>query len=660
MRPGALRAGWLVAGGAAIGVRAWNALAGPLMWGYDAWGHLAYVFFLDRFHAVPWADQGWSYFHPPLHYVLGLGLAQFGSGEALLRGLSILGSAASLGIAALAALLARWACPARPGLALLAFSAVAFLPVHLNSSPMPGNELTADFISAAAIALLIANERRTRPAFAADAGVGLLIGLALLTKFSGAIALVTVGSVFAIGFLRESRSGFGRAAVLRLVGRGAIVGGIAVALSGPYYARNVAEFGTPFQLSRDFALVSAVESQQPPGERALRDFVAVSPRLFSDPDPLAPHLVRSVWGSTYLNMWSDSFRAWTFPPKQRNDEIRIASSVLALLGLIPTLLAVAGALLALRDVRAGRRVFVYTPLLCLAAVTLAVYTVFAWRVPIYSATKASYLFNLSLPYGVFLARSVEALVTSGRRAAPRAAVAGVAIASAVAAVIFTAGAIFPRLIDSEFVGAVHFQVGDYEKARKPYSLRMGLFGARGQTHWIENLAAVELARGNAALAQRLYARAAARHPGDPYRANRLAVAMALAGDPAAAAAELDRASADDPLPELLANRGALRALAGDRSGAETDLREAVARTPRLVPAWWNLAAVLDSEGRAEDAAAARRQADAMVCRAPRDYPYGLGTGELLDTLVVSRWLLKLEDGGLAPALPTDFRRRCRD
>jgi hypothetical protein len=55
--------GWIAAIGAAVGVRLWNALAGPLMWGYDAWGHVAYVLFLDIYRAVPWADQGWSYFH---------------------------------------------------------------------------------------------------------------------------------------------------------------------------------------------------------------------------------------------------------------------------------------------------------------------------------------------------------------------------------------------------------------------------------------------------------------------------------------------------------------------------------------------------------------------------------------------------------------------
>ena len=69
-------AAWSLLLAVTLGVRLWNALAGPRMWGYDAWGHVAYVFYLDLYRAVPWADQGWSYFHPPLHYLIGWALAQ--------------------------------------------------------------------------------------------------------------------------------------------------------------------------------------------------------------------------------------------------------------------------------------------------------------------------------------------------------------------------------------------------------------------------------------------------------------------------------------------------------------------------------------------------------------------------------------------------------
>ena len=83
---------WCVVVAAAVCLRVWNALEGPLLWGYDAAGHIAYVFYLDRYAALPFAHQGWGYFHPPLHYLLGWGMAQVGSAEVLLRGLALMGS----------------------------------------------------------------------------------------------------------------------------------------------------------------------------------------------------------------------------------------------------------------------------------------------------------------------------------------------------------------------------------------------------------------------------------------------------------------------------------------------------------------------------------------------------------------------------------------
>ena len=112
---------WGVAIALALGVRLWNALVGPVLHGYDGWAHITYVLFLDTFHALPWADQGWSFFHPPLYYLVGFGMAQFGSAEFLARGLALFSSLASLGIAWL---VARIAASESPTASLGAFCAL--------------------------------------------------------------------------------------------------------------------------------------------------------------------------------------------------------------------------------------------------------------------------------------------------------------------------------------------------------------------------------------------------------------------------------------------------------------------------------------------------------------------------------------------------------
>jgi len=636
--------------GVAAGVRLWVALFGPLLWGYDAWGHVAYVLFLDLYRSVPFADQGWSYFHPPLHYALGWLLAQAGSGEVLARGLAVLGSAASLGTAAIAAWLARRAAPGRPELSLLAFAAVAFQPVHLGVSPMPGNALTHTFLSAAAVGLFVRNEMRG-PRLRGDAAAGLCLGLALLTRFT---AVATAGVLAAALALRVPSSG-----APRILARAAVLFGLALALAGPYYARNVSTFGTPFQLSRDFPLVARVESAQPPGERTWRDFVRLPVGLFRDPDPMAPHLLRSVWGTVYLDVWAGVFReddVVPTPAAQRRE--RRWATAMALLGLLPTALFGAGTLLALGDVRRGRRRAVYGPLLLLGVATGAGFALFAWQVPTFGALKGSYLLGLSLPYGVFAARGAEGWLARVR-ARPGAwlPAAAIAVPALVAVVATVPGWTRPRRADAPAAGALHFYFGEYAEARRVYGRLVA--GAPAPHPWLENLAAVELAAGNPDAARRLYARARELAPDDdPWRAGRLAVAAAVAGDLAGSRALLDRALERDPRPELLANRGAVRAAAGDLDGAAQDLRAATRRAPHLLPAWRNLARVEAARGDTERARAARARAAEAACRAPRGYPHGVGTGEVLEWGVGRRWLLLLEDGALRPAPPAFFREAC--
>lgn len=651
-------AAWSLLLAVALGVRLWNALAGPRMWGYDAWGHVAYVFYLDLYRAVPWADQGWSYFHPPLHYLIGWALAQARSGEVLMRGLALWGSLASLLTAGLAARLAGIGFPGRPALALLAFGAVACLPVQFYMSPMPGNEMTATLLGAAALTTFVRSESAQRPSLRADLLTGIWLGLGLLTKFSGVVTLV---ALLAALFVRAALEPGRAAALRRAAWRGAGIAALALAIPAPYYARNLEAFGTPFELSRGYPLVAEVERGQPPGSRGWRDFVTISPSILSDPNPLAPHMYRSVWGSAYVNAWADLYRESDVARAlEAEREERRSTRAIALLGLLPTAAALAGAALALRDLRRGRRRAFWTAPLLVAAATLGSFAVFAWRVPIWSALKASYLLGLSLPFALFLCRAAEELQGRGRRRACAALAMGLAGVGLAASLVAVDGLVLPRRADAPATGAVRFYFGEYDAARRIYQRLIA--GAAYPVPWLDNLAAVELADGHPDQARMHYARAVtlerARGRPDAYRQGQLAVATALDGDLAGARSLLDEVLDHRSLPELLANRGTLHAAQGDEGHAAVDWLDAIAQAPELTVAHLNLARALEGEGRAREAEAARLAAAQAACQAPRGYPYGVGTGEVLEWGVGRRWLLLLEEGGLAPALPAFFREAC--
>jgi tetratricopeptide (TPR) repeat protein len=650
-----LAAAWALSIGGAVGVRLWVALLGANMWGYDAWGHVAYVLFLDLYRGVPWADQGWSYFHPPLHYGLGWVLAQFGSGDVLMRGLALLGSAASLGTAALAATVVRWSSPERPLLPWLAFTALAFLPVQLFMSPMPGNALTETFLTAAAVTAFIANERRARPTWQGAAGCGALMGLALLTKFGGLVALaVALSSLGLRPFFRAAWRDEWRAVLLR----GAVTSAVALAIASPYYVRNLDAFGKPFVLSREFSLVGDVELRQPPGQRTWRDYVRIPFALLEDPSPRAPHMLHSVWGTVYVNVWADSFHETDVverPALVRKR--RRAWSGMAVVGLGPTALALWGAALAFADVRRGRRRPLYVPMLWLAAGAVAGFLWFTWVMPRWPGLKSSYLLALSLPFGVFVARGGEVLAARASAWQRAAAPAWIATAAFAASVLVLPGVVFPARADAPATGAVRFHFGEYDQARRIYGRLVT--GSGYTVPWLENLAAVELADGQNSRARRIYARAhgLAAAP-DPYRDGRLAVSTAVDGDLEEALAILDGALAENGPSELRANRGAVRAARGDTAGAESDLRDALAANPGLVPAWRNLALLLDRAGRESEALVTRARAVEAACRTPRHYPYGLGSGEILEWGVGRRWLLLVDGDGVSAALPAFYRRAC--
>jgi tetratricopeptide (TPR) repeat protein len=329
---------------------------------------------------------------------------------------------------------------------------------------------------------------------------------------------------------------------------------------------------------------------------------------------------------------------------------------MALAGLGLTALALWGAVLAFGDVRAGRRRPIYVPLGLLALATLGAFALFAWRVPIWSALKASYLLGLSLPYGVFLARAAEQLAARRSAWLRFAPAAWVAVVAAAAGVIGAEGVVLPKRADAPATGAVRFYFGEYEGASRVYARLIA--GAHYKVPWIENLAAVKLLEGHPDRARKLYARAVETGLPDPYRRGRLAVAIAVAGDLEAALAELDVALAADNLPELRANRGAIRAARGDFAGAQADLAGALAENSSLVPAWRNLALVLDRAGRPEESAEVWRRARVEACTGPRGYPYGIGTGEVLQWGIGRRWLLLVSKDGVRVAAPAFYRSMC--
>jgi hypothetical protein len=406
---------WVAAAAALVAVafagRLHNAFAYPALADYDAAGHALYVFALYEGH-LP-SPQSWSGFHPPLYYALGAALWRvLPNGAPVHAALRLL--SAGMGFAALAV---AWRSLRRlvpePDAAAVA-ALIACAPVFAIATSMLGNETTCAAFATAALARTLAIPDDSRSALRHARATVALAALAALAKSTGLIALAVVG----LTYLWRLR-GAGARVLLRAALAMSAVAAVGLA---PHYGRLLVELRSPLAVISGGQLSDAAGNEmatQPPGERHLADYASFPPSAIAAPFKEAPGMTRSVPGLLYATIWADGHGQ--FLPVGVQSVVG-AAAVSALLGLLPTGLALAGLARILRDARLRGS---FAPPLAHAALLLGAFLAQTWLVPRYSAVKASYLLSALLPAAIALAFGLTG--TSGAlRSALRAALLAIA------------------------------------------------------------------------------------------------------------------------------------------------------------------------------------------------------------------------------------------
>jgi hypothetical protein len=376
-----------------------NAFQYTPLWGFDALYNWRYIERLTKSWELPAPDAGWATAHPPFFYYASAAICRLledSSNELKIITLRLLVSAAGIAIAALAVVLVRRVDPDNPRRAVLAGGLVLFLPVHIYMSAMVTEEIVVAALMSAALVgaglRLSAGGVRATPGHAAL--LGLVGGLALLTKLTGALVILAVaGTLLAVALRRgELRAAIGPVALMLLVT--ALVGGW-------YYARNLIEYGYLYPHGLE---VHKIMFTMPPGERDVLDYLRIPLSLWRDPQVLDPGLLRSVWGSTYVSMWFDGHRV--FLPRDTQLVSRVGTAILVL-AVLPTAAHAVGLL------RGGRRAVVDgsgldTLLVSMVAITLVGYVGFTWKNPWFVTSKGSFLLCLSVPFAYYTSEVLDA------------------------------------------------------------------------------------------------------------------------------------------------------------------------------------------------------------------------------------------------------------
>ena len=214
-------------------------------------------------------------------------------------------------------LLAREVFPKDVGLALAVSGVMAFIPMRVAMYAAVENDALAELVlSAVLLALVVGLRRRPRPA--GDLLVGALLGLALLTKVVAYTAVALVGVAFVLAELLPSRRIAAedtaltptlspseretssrpprpwaaardesiltpvRGRIKRLIGRLALVYGVAAVLSGWWFVRNALVYGglDVFGLQRHAAVVEGQPLTGALTPAAVQRFAVIAFRSF--------------------------------------------------------------------------------------------------------------------------------------------------------------------------------------------------------------------------------------------------------------------------------------------------------------------------------------------------------------------------------------------
>jgi 4-amino-4-deoxy-L-arabinose transferase-like glycosyltransferase len=376
----------------AIAMRVSNAIQYPLLHGFDEVGNWRFIQLLEHSFALPDPESDWSTAHPPFFYAAAAALCRLlpeASVEAQIVAVRLGVSAVGLGLALAVALFVRRAAPQDPRRALLAAALVLFLPAHITMSAMAHEELLAALFTSLAV-IGIADSLSREPGgdwreFGAGARIGLIAGLAWITKLSG--GLVAIVAVVAFGVEGWRRRQW-RKALLRIT---AVVV-LALVAGGWYYGRNWMRYGYFYPHALP---IHAEVIDLPPGERSASDYLNLPLATWLAPRVPSLKLMHSVWGSTYASTWFDAHH---FFLPARNPAADRAGTFILLLAVLPTVAFGVGAVRGLGRCLRGENGS-DLPLLLLMLVTLSGYVLFTWRNPYFVTAKGYYLLGLCVPFG---------------------------------------------------------------------------------------------------------------------------------------------------------------------------------------------------------------------------------------------------------------------
>jgi len=354
-----------------------NAHVYPYKRGIDQSGHVEYIEHFTRSARVPLAFEGWEMFQPPFYYVLASLLYRV-SGS--LKSAQYLTAAFGTCNVILAFLMLRLILPGRRELHLIGLTLAAFMPMQIYMNPLITNEVPAATMISLSLYLGLRWLRRERVGWFRFALLGVSLSLALLTKYTALLVLITTTVTYLLRWIRDGR-GFAGVILMLLI----------VTLSaGWLYARNLVIFGDP--LVGNWDEQSTFHYEQNPGYRTLSFYLKFGSALYSKQIEGLRWI--SFWDGEYGSMWGENH---FFVARMEDKRGMSLMRWTLFFALMPTIAMVAGVL------RFAGKAFFSNDLSALALILLTFLSItsavnFSMEIPFFSTVKAFFLLSLLGPF----------------------------------------------------------------------------------------------------------------------------------------------------------------------------------------------------------------------------------------------------------------------
>ena len=295
---------------------------------YDSDEHWEVVQWIAAHKRVPYPEFTFEAFHPPLYYSLAAWLSTHGVSRANMPWLSIAASCLELVVIWTGAELylrhSRWA-----RIATLALAAILAGLIHLGGMNYP--EALNCLLNATVMVLVpLAFRRAQSDRWPLTMLIGVLLGVAMLTKVSALAVILAIAMGLALELFAP-----GRSLRSRLLNFAPWTGGLVVCLAvcGWYYARNVREYGQPIVVSFDLPnqegrrsehhLVEDAERKTFLDRRTLGFLFAWDDSLLIHPFAISGvgahgRLVPVAVASTFVDFWNYGFPGYDHPFPRKN------------------------------------------------------------------------------------------------------------------------------------------------------------------------------------------------------------------------------------------------------------------------------------------------------------------------------------------------------